>query len=154
MDSDATREVHLPHQMAPQPPSPKHIHLYVNKYTSHKGAHQQQLFGTHQVDTNVDQRSQVREEGNDWLPMKCQTNPFNQTASCLPLHLPPENNTQRYSSHTLLKAGHQHGIIQYVFCHQSLNYRAPKVEFSRKTKICLCIRKLIDYRSKVLNNSD
>lgn len=101
MDSDATREVHLPHQMAPQPPSPKHIHLYVNKYTSHKGAHRQQLFGTHQVDTNVDQRSQVREEGNDWLPMKCQTNPFNQTASCLPLHLPPEKqHTEIFISHT------------------------------------------------------
>ena len=44
---------------------------------------------THQIDTHIDQRPKVRQEGYDWLPLKCQTNPFNQIAGRLPLNLAP-----------------------------------------------------------------
>lgn len=43
----------------------------------------------HQIDTDIDQRPKVRQEGYDRLPLKCQTNPFNQTAGRLPLNLAP-----------------------------------------------------------------
>lgn len=46
-------------------------------------------WATHQIDTDIDQRPKVRQEGYDWLPLKCQTNPFNQIAGRLPLNLAP-----------------------------------------------------------------
>lgn len=44
---------------------------------------------THQIDTDIDQWPKMRQEGYDWLPLKCQTNPFNQIAGRLPLNLSP-----------------------------------------------------------------
>lgn len=41
----------------------------------------------HQVHTDIDERAQMGEEGNYWLPMKSQANPFDQTAGCFPFHL-------------------------------------------------------------------
>lgn len=43
----------------------------------------------YQVDANVDQRAEVREEGDDGLPLQGQADPLDQAAGRLPLHLSP-----------------------------------------------------------------
>lgn len=44
---------------------------------------------TDQVDTDVDERAQVGEEGNDRLPLESETDSLDQAAGRLPLYLSP-----------------------------------------------------------------
>lgn len=47
----------------------------------------------YQVDANVDQRAEVREERDDWLALQGEADPLDKAAGCLPLHLSPEKRT-------------------------------------------------------------